>query len=225
MQKLLLGVDRLSTALGKAFAWLIVALTVLITWEVMSRKLFNSSHPWTFDAQMMMYGVMFMMAGAYTLAKNGHVRGDVLYGFFPPRVQASIDLVLYVFFFLPGAAAMVYAGYIYAEESWVIREHSTITVDGPPLYPVKAFIPFAGGLILLQGIVEIVRCIVCLRRGEWPSRQEDVKEVDVEELKEMVHVTDEDIAALSGTAGAREDGSKEAPKKQPDADAPAEDKP
>jgi TRAP-type mannitol/chloroaromatic compound transport system permease small subunit len=219
MQKLLLGVDRISTALGKAFAWLIVALTVLITWEVLSRKLFSSSHPWTFDAQMMMYGVMFMMAGAYTLAKNGHVRGDVLYGFFPPRVQASIDLVLYVFFFLPGAAAMVYAGYIYAAESWAIREHSTITVDGPPLYPVKAFIPVAGALIMLQGIAEIVRCIVCLKRGEWPSRQEDVKDVDVEELKEMVHVTDEDIAALSATVGSRQVESKQdAPEDQPKED-------
>jgi TRAP-type mannitol/chloroaromatic compound transport system permease small subunit len=197
MQKLLLGVDRLSTAVGKAFAWLIIALTVLVTWEVLSRKLLSSSHPWVFDAQMMVYGVMFMMAGAYTLAKNGHVRGDVLYGFFPPRVQASLDLVLYVFFFVPGAAAMVYAGYVFAAESWAIREHSTITVDGPPLYPFKAFIPLAGGLILLQGVVEIVRCVVCLRDGQWPSRQEDVQEVNVEELKEMVHVTDEDIAALS----------------------------
>lgn len=205
MQKLLLGMDRVSTAVGKAFAWLIVALTLLITWEVLSRKLFSSSHPWTFDAQMMMYGVMFMMAGAYTLAKNGHVRGDVLYGFFPPRLQATIDLVLYVFFFVPGSAAMVYAGYIYAEESWVIREHSTITVDGPPLYPFKAFIPIAGAFILLQGIVEIIRCIVCLRRGEWPTRQQDVQEVDVEELKEMVHVTDEDIAALSKIAERKED--------------------
>lgn len=205
MQKLLLAVDRLSTAVGKAFAWLIVALTVLITWEVLSRKLLSSSHPWTFDAQIMMYGVLFMMAGAYTLAKNGHVRGDVLYGFFPPRLQATIDLVLYVFFFLPGAAAMVYAGYIYAAESWAIREHSTITVDGPPLYPFKAFIPIAGALILLQGVVEIVRCVICLRRGQWPSRQDDVQEVNVAELKEMVHVTDEDIAALSKPIESKED--------------------
>lgn len=197
MQKLLLGMDRFSTLFGKAFAWLIVALTALITWEVLSRKLFSSSHPWTFDAQIMMYGVLFMMAGAYTLAKNGHVRGDVLYGFFPPRVQASIDLVLYVFFFLPGVVAMVWAGYTYAAESWAIREHSTITVDGPPLYPFKAFIPLAGGLILLQGIVEIIRCIVCLRRGAWPARQEDVQEVNVEELKEMVHMAPEDLAVLS----------------------------
>ncbi len=199
MQRFLLGVDRFSTAVGRAFAWLIVALTGLITWEVLSRKLLSSSHPWTFDAQMMMYGVMFMMAGAYTLAKNGHVRGDVLYGFFPPRLQATIDLVLYVFFFLPGTAAMVWAGYTYAAESWAIREHSTITVDGPPMYPFKAFIPIAGALILLQGLVEIVRCVVCLRQGAWPRRQEDVVEVNVEELKEMVHVTDEDIAALSAT--------------------------
>lgn len=204
MQRFLLGIDRISTAVGQAFAWLIIALTALITWEVLSRKLWSSSHPWTFDAQMMMYGVMFMMAGAYTLAKNGHVRGDVLYGFFPPRLQAAIDLVLYVFFFLPGTAAMVYAGYIYAAESWAIREHSTITVDGPPLYPFKAFIPIAGALILLQGLVEIARCIVCLRRGAWPPRHEDVKEVNVEELKKMVHVTDDDIAALSETAEGKE---------------------
>ena len=197
MQKLLLGVDRLSTLVGKAFAWLIVALTVLITWEVLSRKLLSKSHPWTFDVQMMFYGVMFMMAGAYTLSKNGHVRGDVLYGFFPPRLQATIDLVLYVFFFLPASAAMLYAGWIYAAESWAIREHSTITVDGPPMYPFKAFIPVAGALMLLQGLVEIVRCVVCLKRGAWPSRQEDVQEVNVEELKEIMHVTDEDIAALA----------------------------
>lgn len=197
MQKLLLAVDRLSEMVGKAFSWLIVALVVLITWEVLSRKFFATSHPWTFDAQIMMYGVLFMMAGAYTLAKNGHVRGDVLYGFFPPRLQASIDLVLYVFFFVPGSIAMVYAGYIYAAESFAIREHSTITVDGPPLYPFKAFIPVAGAMILLQGIVEIIRCVVCLRQGQWPSRVQDVQEVDVEELKEMVHVTDEDIAKLA----------------------------
>ena len=196
MQRLLLTVDKLSTWIGQLFAWLIVALTVLITWEVLSRKFFDAPHAWAFDAQIMGYGVLFMMAGAYTLAKNGHVRGDVLYGFFPPRVQASIDLLLYVVFFVPGAIAMVFAGWYYAKESWLIREHSTITVDGPPIYPFKAFIPIAGAMILLQGVVEIVRCVVALRDGAWPSRQEDVEEVDVEKLKEMVHVKDEDLAAL-----------------------------
>jgi TRAP-type mannitol/chloroaromatic compound transport system permease small subunit len=144
----------------------------------------------------MFYGVLFMMAGAYTLAKNGHVRGDVLYGFFPPRMQATVDLVLYVAFFLPGSVAMVYAGWAYFQESWAIREHSTITADGPPIYPFKVFIPIAGLLILVQGVVEIVRCVRCLKDGEWPSRQEDVQEVDVEKLKEMVHVKDEDIEKL-----------------------------
>ncbi|ABS27123.1 TRAP transporter small permease subunit [Anaeromyxobacter sp. Fw109-5] len=196
MQRLLLTVDKLSTWIGQLFAWLIVVLTVLITWEVLSRKFFDTPHAWAFDAQIMGYGVLFMMAGAYTLAKNGHVRGDVLYGFFPPRVQASIDLLLYVVFFVPGSIAMVFAGWYYAKESWLIREHSTITVDGPPIYPFKAFIPIAGALILLQGVVEIVRCVVALRDGAWPSREEDVEEVDVDKLKEMVHVKDEDIAAL-----------------------------
>jgi TRAP-type mannitol/chloroaromatic compound transport system permease small subunit len=196
MQRLLLGIDRLSTRIGQLFAWLIVALTGLITWEVLSRKLFDAPHAWAFDAQIMGYGILFMMAGGYTLAKNGHVRGDVLYGFFPVRLQATIDLVLYLAFFVPGSIAMVWAGWDYAKESWLIREHSTITVDGPPIYPFKAFIPIAGALILMQGVVEIVRCVVALKEGAWPSRQQDVEEVDVEKLKEMVHVKDEDIAAL-----------------------------
>jgi TRAP-type mannitol/chloroaromatic compound transport system permease small subunit len=204
VQRLLLAVDRLSTAVGQLFAWLIVALTALITWEVLSRKA-GTPHAWAFDAQIMLYGILFMMAGAYTLAKNGHVRGDVLYGFFPPRLQAGVDLALYLLFFLPGAVAMVYAGWIYAGESWAIRERSTVMVDGPPVYPFKAFIPAAGALILLQGLVEVVRCVACLRTGAWPSRAQDVVEVDVERLKEEVHVKDEDIAALDAlVAGKRE---------------------
>jgi TRAP-type mannitol/chloroaromatic compound transport system permease small subunit len=196
MKKILLGIDKLSTAVGHVFAFLIVVLTALITWEVLSRRFFDRPHAWAFDAQIMGYGVMFMMAGAYTLAKSGHVRGDVLYGFFPPRLQATIDLALYLLFFIPGAIAMAWAGWRFALESWAQREHSSIMAEGPPIYPFKAFIPVAGALILLQGIVEIVRCVQCLRDGAWPSREEDVEEVDVDKLKEMVHVRDEDIAAL-----------------------------
>jgi TRAP-type mannitol/chloroaromatic compound transport system permease small subunit len=153
-------------------------------------------HPWVFDVTIMMYGTLFMMAGAYTLSKHGHVRGDVLYGFFTPRVQASIDLTLYLAFFIPGVVAMAWAGYTYAAESWAINEHSTITAEGPPIYPFKTVIPIAGAILLLQGFVEIIRCVICLRQGYWPSREQDVEEVDVDKLKEMVHVKDEDIAEL-----------------------------
>jgi len=144
----------------------------------------------------MLYGTLFMMAGAYTLAKNSHVRGDVLYGFFTPRAQATVDLVLYIVFFIPGVIALTYAGFFYAQESWQINEHSTITYEGPPIYPFKTIIPIAGVILLVQGIVEIIRCVICLKQGEWPSREEDVEEVDVDKLKEMVHVKDEDIQKL-----------------------------
>lgn len=186
MQKLLLFVDKFNTWVGHAFSWFIVALTMFISWEVFSRYALGNPHAWAFDAMIMMYGTLFMMAGAYTLAKNGHVRGDVLYGFFAPRTQATIDLVLYILFFLPGVLALTYAGYYYAAESWAINEHSNITADGPPIYPFKTVIPVAGALLLLQGLVEIIRCVICLRRGKWPSREEDVEEVDVDQLKEMV---------------------------------------
>jgi TRAP-type mannitol/chloroaromatic compound transport system permease small subunit len=144
----------------------------------------------------MMYGSLFMMAGAYTLSKNGHVRGDVLYGFFPPRLQAGLDLTLYILFFIPGVVALAWAGYGFAAESWAINEHSNVTANGPPVYPFKTIIPIAGAILLAQGLVEIVRCIVCLQQGAWPSRGNDVEEVDVEKLKQMVNVKDEDIAKL-----------------------------
>lgn len=192
---MLLMVDRLSTWFGKLAAWTAVALTVLISWEVFSRYVLNKPHAWVLDAQIMLYGTLFMMAGAYTLAKNGHVRGDVLYGFFRPRTQATIDLVLYIVFFLPGIVALTWAGWDFANASLVIREQ-TFNADPLPVYPFKFIVPIAGFILLLQGIVEIVRCVICLKTGEWPSREEDVEEVDVDKLKEMVHVKDSDIEAL-----------------------------
>ena len=196
MQKTLLFVDKVSTWVGHAFSWLIVGLTLLVTWEVFSRYALGEPHAWAFDAMAMLYGTMFMMAGAYTLAKNGHVRGDVLYGFFRPRTQATIDLILYIGFFLPGVFALTYAGYFYFMDSYRIDEHSTITYEGPPLWPFKGVIPLAGGILLLQGIVEIIRCIICIKQGYWPSREEDVEEVDVDKLKQEVGVKDEDIEKL-----------------------------
>jgi TRAP-type mannitol/chloroaromatic compound transport system permease small subunit len=196
MQKLLLFVDKVSTWVGQAFSWLIVALTLHITWEVYSRYALDHPRAWAFDAMIMMYGTLFMMAGAYTLAKNGHVRGDVIYGFFTPRAQAILDLTLYIVFFLPGIIALTYAGYSYAADSWRINEHSNITAEGPAVYPFKTVIPLAGAFVLAQGIVEIIRCIICIRQGEWPAREEDVQEVDVDKLKQELHVKDEDIAKL-----------------------------
>lgn len=191
MQKLFLVVDKISTWVGQAFSWMIIGLTLLIGWEVFSRYVMNNPHPWVFDVQMMLYGSLFMMAGAYTLAKSGHVRGDILYGFLKPRTQATLDLILYIVFFIPGIIALIYAGYYYAADSWRINEHSSITADGPPIYPFKTIIPLAGGLLIFQGLVEILRCVVCIKNGEWPSREHDVEEVDVEELKAMVTHEDE----------------------------------
>jgi TRAP-type mannitol/chloroaromatic compound transport system permease small subunit len=203
MQSLLLRVDRFSTWIGKTFAWCAVGLTLLISWEVFSRYVLNRPHAWVLDAQIMLYGTMFMTAGAYTLSKNGHVRGDVLYGFFQPRTQAIVDLTLYILFFLPGIVALTYAGWVYAGESLAIREQ-TFSAEPLPLYPFKYIIPLAGFTLLLQGLVEIVRCAQCIRDGYWPSREEDVEEVDVGKLKEMVNVHDEDIQALDKVVVAKE---------------------
>ena len=178
-QRFIRVIDDISYWSGKTFAWLIVAATLVISVEVFKRYILNAPTAWIFDLNNMLYGTLFMMCGAYTLAQGGHVRADFVYGRLSQRTQAALDLALYFLFFVPGILALIYAGYDYAVESWRIGEHSTVTAEGPPIYQFKAVIPIAGTLVMLQGIAEIVRCIRCLRTGAWPARLEDVEEIDV----------------------------------------------
>ncbi len=193
VQRFLYIVDGVSTWVGKAAAWLIIALMAMVCIEVFKRYIMNMPTAWIFDASNMLYGSLFMLAGAYTLAQNAHVRGDFLYGSMRPRMQASLDIVLYIVFFVPGIAALIYAGYDYAGDSWRIAEHSNVTADGPPVYHFKTVIPIAGAMVMLQGVAEIVRCVVCLKTGVWPSRLKDVAEMDVvgEQLAASEHVDEE----------------------------------
>jgi len=180
-ERLLYAIDSASYWSGKAFAWLIVALTLVVSIEVFKRYILNAPTAWIFDFNNMLYGTLFMMSGAYALALGAHVRADFLYIYFRPRAQAALDLALYILFFLPGILALIYAGYDYAAISWRIGEHSTVTAEGPPVYHFKTVIPIAGVLVLIQGLAEILRCISCLRNGVWPARLEDVEETDVVE--------------------------------------------
>ena len=193
VQKVLYAVDELSTWVGKAFAWLIVVLMTVVCVEVFKRYILNAPTAWIFDAENMLYGTLFMLCGAYTLAQNAHVRGDFLYSSMRPRMQASLDLALYILFFLPGIAALIYAGWTFAAESFRINEHSTVTAEGPPVWQFKFMIPLAGAMVMIQGLAEIIRCIVCLRTGEWPNRLKDVAEIDVveEQLAHSEYVDEE----------------------------------
>jgi TRAP-type mannitol/chloroaromatic compound transport system permease small subunit len=178
-RQLIRTIDDISYWSGKAFAWLIVAATFVISIEVFKRYILNAPTAWIFDLNNMLYGTLFMMCGAYTLAQGGHVRADFVYGRLSPRAQAGLDLSLYFLFFIPGILALIYAGYGYAAESWRIGEHSTVTAEGPPIYHFKSVIPIAGALVMVQGVAEIARCILCLSTGAWPARLEDVEEIDV----------------------------------------------
>ena len=192
-QRLLHAADRLSTWVGKAFAWLIVALMTVVCVEVFKRYALNAPTAWIYDANNMMYGTLFMMCGAYTLSQDGHVRGDFLYGSMKPRTQAALDLALYFLFFIPGILALIYAGWGFAADSWRINEHSNVTSEGPPVYQFKTVIPIAGVLVMLQGFAEIVRCVRCLKTGVWPERIGDVEEIDVvgEQLAQSQFVDEE----------------------------------
>ena len=178
MDRFLLLVDEISTWVGKTFGWCIFILTFTTSYEVFSRYMFGAPTEWAFDASYMLYGTLFMMGGAYALSRNGHVRGDFLYRAWSPRTQAKMDLVLFILFFFPGMLAFVYSGVGFAKMSWLMNEHSSASPNGPIVWPFKWLIPIVGVLMVLQGIVEVIRCIKCIQTGEWPKRLHDVEELD-----------------------------------------------
>jgi TRAP-type mannitol/chloroaromatic compound transport system permease small subunit len=182
--RMLYGVDALSAAVGKTFGWAIVLLTFSTSYEVFARYMFGAPTDWAFDTSYILYGTLFMMAGAYTLSRNGHVRGDFLYRSWSARRQALMDIVLYVLFFFPGMLAFIYAGFNFAELSRRMNEHSSASPNGPIVWPFKWVIPIVGCLMVLQGIMEVIRCVRCLKTGEWPARLHDVEELEKVMLEE-----------------------------------------
>ena len=184
MQRVLDFIERLSMWTGHAFAWCILILTFGGCYEVFVRYGLNAPTGWAYDISYIMYGALFLMAGAYTVSRNGHVRGDFLYRLWPPRVQASVDLVLYLTFYFPGVTALAYSGWHYARMSWRYKEVSVFSPAGVPVYPLKTLIPIAGALLFLQGIVELVRCVRCIRDGHWPPRMHDVEELETAVLNQ-----------------------------------------
>jgi len=201
MTRFLFFIDSLSTWIGKAFAWLILILTLAMTYEVFVRYALNAPTTWAFDFSYITYGALFLMAGAYTLSRNAHVRGDFLYRAWSPRRQATMDLALYVVFFLPGICALVYSGWGYAMISVRFREVSIFSPAGIPVFPLKCLIPVAGLILLIQGIAEIIRCILCIRLGAWPQRLHDVEEMETVILHEQEYLREHGEPAPPGRKG------------------------
>ena len=190
----LLAVDRFSTLVGQVFSWTILLLTAIITYEVVARRFFSAPTNWGYDAQYMLYGTLFMFAGAYALSRNGHVRGDFLYRMMPARRQASLDLLLYILFFFPAIFAFMVAGWHFFELSYLQNERSMFSPSGPIIWPFKAIIPIVGFIMLLQGLVEVVRCVRCIRADAWPQRLSDVEELDQIILAQAAERDPEDLA-------------------------------
>lgn len=198
MQRLILAIDQLSKTVGHAFSWCIVVLTLGTCYEVFVRYLFNDPTSWAFDLSYLMYGAVFYMAGAYTLSRGGHVRADMFYRKWQPRTQAVVELTLYILFFFPGILALIIAGGAYGLESVRIQESSINSPAGVPIWPLKMMISVGAALIAVQGFAEVLRCIVCLREGEWPARLHDVEELETQILKQ--HANKAAQAAIPGVA-------------------------
>jgi TRAP-type mannitol/chloroaromatic compound transport system permease small subunit len=191
MKKFLFFIDSLSLWTGKCFAWLILILTLGISYEVFVRYVLAAPTTWAFDFSYINYGALFLMAGAYTLSRNGHVRADVMYRFWQPRTQAKMDLVLYIIFFLPAVFAFMYAGVNFAQMSIRFREVSIFSPAGVPVFPLKTLIPITGALLFIQGIAEVIRCILCIKTGAWPQRLHDVEETESVIIREKQHLAEQ----------------------------------
>lgn len=198
MHKVILAIDQLSKTVGHAFAWCIIILTLGTCYEVFVRYALNDPTSWAFDLSYLMYGAVFYMAGAYTLSRGGHVRADMFYRKWQPRTQATVELVLYVLFFFPGILALIVAGGAYGVESMRIKEVSINSPAGMPIWPLKMMISVGATLIALQGFAEVLRCIVCLREGEWPTRLHDVEELETQIIQQ--HASKAGEAATQGAA-------------------------
>jgi TRAP-type mannitol/chloroaromatic compound transport system permease small subunit len=198
MQRFLFFIDTLSAWVGKSFGWLILVLTLGVSYEVFVRYMLRAPTTWAFDFSYITYGALFMMAGPYALSRNGHVRADVLYRFWKPATQARMDLLLYIIFFLPAIAAFIYSGWNYAQMSIRFREVSIFSPAGVPIFPLKTLVPIAGVLLLLQGIAEIIRCVICIRTGAWPQRMHDVEETESLILQEKKIHAGEDMPPVAG---------------------------
>ncbi len=189
--KLVHAIEGLSLWVGRAFAWCILILTLAVSYEVFVRYVLNAPTVWSFDVMVQMYGALFLMAGPYALAQDTHVRGDVLYRLFSVRWQARVDFLLYILFFFPGILALFWFGWEIAADSWRYKEVSFNSPAGIQIYFFKTLIPLAGGLLLIQGVAELIRCWMAMRTGVWMERLADVRETE----DMLMHM---DINSISG---------------------------
>jgi len=196
MQSLLHGIDQLSKSVGHAFAWCVIVLILGTSYEVFVRYVLNDPTSWAFDMSYILYGGMFLMSGAYALSRGAHVRGDIFYRLMPKRVQASVELILFIIFFYPGVIALMYSGWGYAMDSTRIHEVSVNSPIGVPIWQLKLIIPAAGGLLAIQGIAEILRCIICIRTGDWPERLHDVEEMETAVLLAAANAEETDYQSV-----------------------------
>jgi TRAP-type mannitol/chloroaromatic compound transport system permease small subunit len=217
MNAILIFIDRLSQWIGKAFAWSILVLAFATTYEVFVRYVLRAPTSWAFDISYIMYGTLFMMAGAYALSRNAHVRGDFIYRLLSPRKQAIIEIILFFVFFFPGVLALIYAGYDYANESWGYQPYGAtgpkgeISINSPagvPVSPLKTILPVSAFFLLLQGIAETVRCVQCIRTGAWPQRLSDVEEMEVMLRKQKEKELEEAEKAAAQQDGGGKDEAK-----------------
>ena len=178
MTKFIYSIEGLSIWVGRAFGWCILILTFSVSYEVFVRYVLNAPTVWAFDMMVQMYGALFLMAGPYALAQDTHVRGDVLYRLFSVRWQARLDFILYLLFFFPGMMALFWYGAEIASDSWRYKEVSWNSPARIQIYFFKTLIPFAGFLLMLQGLAELMRCWRAMKTGVWMDRLDDVKETE-----------------------------------------------
>jgi TRAP-type mannitol/chloroaromatic compound transport system permease small subunit len=167
--------ERLNVAIGQGVAWLTLVMVLITALIVVARYVFDTGWIWLQESVTWMHAAVFMLGAAYTLAKDEHVRVDVLYRDLPPRRQALIDVTGYLLFLIPFAIFLAWSSWDYVLASWQVREGSREAggLGFPVPTLVKAIIPGTAALLLLQSLAGLIRGIVTLRSGQAPRAEGD----------------------------------------------------
>jgi TRAP-type mannitol/chloroaromatic compound transport system permease small subunit len=173
--RIVLLIDALSDWSGRVVAWLIVPLMLSLTYEVLARYVFSAPTIWAYDVSYMLYGSHFMLGAGYTLYRGGHIRTDMLYHRWSPRMQGAVDAIGYLCFFFPAMLFFFWMGGQEAWHAWQILETSDASPWRPPLYPFKTVIPVTAALLLVQGVSEFLKSLHAVRTGHLYGKRDAIE--------------------------------------------------
>ena len=162
------SIDKFSEWTGALSAWIVIPLMLVVIYEVFLRHVLNAPTGWGYDVLWMLFSAQFLLGGAFTLLRKGHIRIDIVYGVLSEKAKLIYDIVNTLVVILPPAVLLTYAGILFAGDAWTSGEKLSTTNWFFPSGPSKSLIPIGFFLLALQCVAEVIRNISELRKGKQP---------------------------------------------------------